>query len=82
MILRRAFGLLPGAIALAMPAAPAGARAIDVVLCGIPGASVTIPIDGAPMPANHDCCKGLACHAACERKHGKRLPGEDDRDDG
>ncbi|MEQ1687657.1 MAG: hypothetical protein ABL874_03695 [Sphingopyxis sp.] len=61
-----------GALALAMPSAPVAANALSVALCGLPGVTLTIPLgDGAPMPANHSCCKG-ACHAGCERKQGRR----------
>jgi hypothetical protein len=81
MLARRALAVLPGALALAMPAAPSTAQSLTVALCGDPSRNVTIPMGGGQMPADHGCCKA-ACHAACERKHsrdGNRC--DDDEDD-
>ena len=77
---RRALAALPGALALAMPAAPVTARGLTVALCGDPGRSVTIPLGERQMPSDHGCCKA-ACHAACERKHGRGDACDDDCDD-
>lgn len=67
---------LIGAIALAMPAAPPAAGGIMLSVCGLPGLSVSIPVDRAPPMEDHGCCRGLACHAASDRK--RRTTERDD----
>lgn len=65
---------LIGAVALALPAAPAGSRHIDVSFCGQPGVILSIPIDDAPID-DGGSCRDKACHAGCEWR--RRLkPGQ------
>lgn len=78
----RVWPSLIGALALAMPSMPAVAGGISVAVCGLPGQSITIPLNSPPMRPDHGCCKG-ACHAGCERKpqrHGRGgdSPGDDE----
>lgn len=80
--MNRLAALLPGVLAFAMPAPPAQAEGIAVPFCGDPALTVIIPLGNAPVPGQpHDCCRGLACHAACERKE-PGDGGDDDGDDG
>lgn len=67
----RVWPSLFGALALAMPSSPMSANALSAAICGLPGATIEIPIGGAPMVPDHGCCKG-ACHSVCERKQPKR----------
>jgi len=56
-----------GAIAFALPAAPATAASISLAICGGDGARSSIPLNNGGMPADHSCCAG-PCHSGCERK--------------
>ncbi len=65
---------LLSAAALALPQ-PASAGGLIMSLCG--GASMTIPIPGAPLtPDDKGCCKG--CHSTSDRRK-KKDQGHDDR---
>lgn len=68
---------LIGAVALAMPAAPAASAGIMLSVCGQPGVSISIPVDRAPPAEDHGCCRGLACHAASDRKRRGAERGDD-----
>ena len=69
--------LLLGAIALALPrpTLAEGPAGISVGVCGQPGVSIVIPLDGdsPSQPDHRPCCDGTACHVGCERsKRGQR----------
>ncbi len=62
---------LIGALALAMPDAPAVADTIMAQICGGPGALVSIIIDSDPAGAP-ERCRDSACHVGCDQR--RRAP--------
>lgn len=69
---RSAIGLA-GALAFALPTAPARSGGIELALCN--GGTVRVPLDQVPGDDDHRCC-GKACHAGDRKRKAKNLKGE------